>query len=50
MFTQDRDFLKKIREMADKEREEHLKTVKERANKPADSKFHPTGPQEYPDL
>jgi hypothetical protein len=35
--------------MADKEREEYFKLVRERADKPANNKFHPTGPQEFKD-
>jgi hypothetical protein len=50
MFKQDKELLKKVRGMADKEREEYLKFVKERADKPAGANFHPSGPQEYRDL
>jgi hypothetical protein len=49
MFMQDRDYVKKIKELAKTEKEDYLKSVKENANKPADSKFHPAGPQEYTD-
>ena len=49
MFMQDKDYVKKIKELASNEKEDYLKEVKERANKPAEMKFHPTGPQEYKD-
>ena len=50
MYKQDRELLQKVRQMADKEREQYLKFVKERADKPAAVNFHPSGPQEYRDL
>jgi hypothetical protein len=50
MFKQDRDYVTKIKELAKKEKEDYLINVKEKAKKPSEMKFHPTGPQEYPDL
>jgi hypothetical protein len=50
MYKQDRELLQKVNNMANKEREQYLKFVKERADRPAGNNFHPTGPQEYRDL
>jgi hypothetical protein len=50
MFKQDREMLTKVRQMADKEREQYLKFVKERADRPVGNNFHPSGVQGYKDL
>jgi hypothetical protein len=50
MFKQDKDYVSRIKELAGREKEEYIKSVRERANKPSEMMFHPTGPQEYRDL
>jgi hypothetical protein len=56
-FKEDKDTLKKVKEMAEKEREDYMKVVKGRkkgggdeSNQVFRANFKPTGPQEYKDF